>query len=418
MRSLKCSIHSSPAVKGRVISTVAVPTKIHLLTAIIAILLSTGSIFAQSETAVLLAKPDSLTAQQDSLAVKPGFMKRVVKYFEESNKDKSQSKFDVSFIGGPSYSVDTKLGLGLIASGLYRMDKEDMSLPPSDIAIYGNFSTSGFTAIGIQNTTIFPEDKYRLNYDMAFRYMPSKFYGIGYDAGAADQYTDYDEYYLGLKFDVLRKVLPNTYVGFAFSAQNNRAKNFDKLDMKPLTGNSNTAVGAGFILSYDSRDFLPNASKGIFLQYDQMFFPKAFGSKGYFGTINVTTRAYQEVWHNGLIAFDLNGEFNNGDVPWTMLSKIGGARQMRGYFRGQYRDRKQINSQVELRQKVYSRHGFAVWAGAGNAFQTMSEFDWSETLPTYGLGYRWEFKNRVNVRLDYGFGKGQSGFYFNIYESF
>ena len=36
-----------------------------------------------------------------------------------------------------------------------------------------------------------------------------------------------------------------------------------------------------------------------------------------------------------------------------------------------------------------------------------------------GVGYRWEFKKNVNVRLDYGFGKsGQSGFLFNINEAF
>lgn len=37
----------------------------------------------------------------------------------------------------------------------------------------------------------------------------------------------------------------------------------------------------------------------------------------------------------------------------------------------------------------------------------------------HGIGYRWEFKKNVNVRLDYGLGKsGQSGFIFNINEAF
>ena len=39
-------------------------------------------------------------------------------------------------------------------------------------------------------------------------------------------------------------------------------------------------------------------------------------------------------------------------------------------------------------------------------------------LPNYGFGYRWEFKKRVNVRLDLGFGKHQTGFIFNINEAF
>ena len=40
-------------------------------------------------------------------------------------------------------------------------------------------------------------------------------------------------------------------------------------------------------------------------------------------------------------------------------------------------------------------------------------------LPNVGVGYRWEFKKDVNVRLDVGMGKsGQWGFIFNINEAF
>lgn len=99
---------------------------------------------------------DSAIKTTDSLLVKEKFFKRIATYFEEAQKDKTQSKFDISFIGGPSYSVETKLGLGMMASGLYRIDKQDMSLPPSDVAIYANITTSGFFSVGVQNTTIFP----------------------------------------------------------------------------------------------------------------------------------------------------------------------------------------------------------------------------------------------------------------------
>lgn len=391
--------------------------KLRMAFSAILLLFSTVT-FAQKNVLPPSWQQDSIMHKQDSIAIKNNLIKRVIAYFEEAKKDKSQSKFDLSFIGGPSYSVDTKLGLGIVASGLYRVDKQDLLLPPSDVAIYANFTTSGFFAIGIQNTTIFPNNKYRFNYDMGFKYMPSNFFGIGYEAGESNKYTEYDEYQLGLKFDLQRKIFPNTYVGLVFSAQNINSKNFKFPDLKPDGSSKNTAIGGGFILSYDARDFIPNPSKGLFVQYEQTFFPKTSSSTNYFGNIKFITRAYQEVWNNGLIAFDLNGDFNNGDTPWAMLSKMGGARQMRGYFIGQYRDRKQINTQLELRQKIHGRHGVAVWGGAGNVFETMNKFDWAQTLPTYGLGYRWEFKNRVNVRLDYGFGKKQSGFYFNIYESF
>lgn len=97
---------------------------------------------------------------------------------------------------------------------------------------------------------------------------------------------------------------------------------------------------------------------------------------------------------------------------------MGGSYAMRGYYEGRYRDNDLIQFQVEYRQKIYNRHGIVAWGGAGNVFPDMDKFKWKQTLPTYGIGYRWEFKNRVNVRLDYGFGKGVSAFYFGINEAF
>ena len=41
-----------------------------------------------------------------------------------------------------------------------------------------------------------------------------------------------------------------------------------------------------------------------------------------------------------------------------------------------------------------------------------------EILPNYGVGYRWEFKERVNIRLDFGFTRDNPNFTFNINEAF
>ena len=119
------------------------------------------------------------------------------------------------------------------------------------------------------------------------------------------------------------------------------------------------------------------------------------------------------------MAYDLSGVFNYGHTPWTMLALMGGSTRMRGYYEGRYRDKQMIEIQAELRQKIYGRSGIAVWVGAGNVFPSLNKFNPAHTLPNYGIGYRWEFKKRVNVRLDYGFGKkGQNGFLFSINEAF
>ena len=51
-------------------------------------------------------------------AKKSNIVTRVLNYFKESNKEKKTKNFDISFIGGPHYSTDTKLAYAIVASGL------------------------------------------------------------------------------------------------------------------------------------------------------------------------------------------------------------------------------------------------------------------------------------------------------------
>jgi hypothetical protein len=77
---------------------------------------------------------------------------------------------------------------------------------------------------------------------------------------------------------------------------------------------------------------------------------------------------------------------------------------MRGYYAGRFNDLCAISLQAELRQQIFKRFGAVAWGGAGNVFHNFRTFAWSETLPTYGVGLRFELKKGVNLRLDYGFG--------------
>lgn len=133
---------------------------------------------------------DSLNNTTDTL--KKGFFHRFYRYFEQSNKVKEEKKFDFSIIGGPHFSSDTKLGLGVVASGLFRIDREDKTISPSNISLYGDVTTTGFYLLGIRGNMIFPKDRFRANINMYFFSFPSEYWGIGYDAGKdEDHKTEY-----------------------------------------------------------------------------------------------------------------------------------------------------------------------------------------------------------------------------------
>jgi len=101
-----------------------------------------------------------------------------------------------------------------------------------------------------------------------------------------------------------------------------------------------------------------------------------------------------------------------------MLPTIGGSRVMRGYFEGQYRDKDLIDFTVELRQRIWGRHGVVVWGGVANLAPSLRKMRLRQTLPNFGAGYRFEFKQRVNIRFDVGFGRHCNSLELSINEAF
>ena len=198
-----------------------------------------------------LVTRDSLNNTTDTL--KNGFFHRLYRYFEQSNKVKEEKKFDFSIIGGPHFSSDTKLGLGVVASGLFRIDREDKTISPSNISLYGDVTTTGFYLLGIRGNMIFPKDRFRANINMYFFSFPSEYWGIGYDAGKdEDHKTEYKRLEQQVKLELLYKLAPNLYAGANLMFRNVTARNFD--DITFLNGakkNVNT-FGPGLVISYDS----------------------------------------------------------------------------------------------------------------------------------------------------------------------
>lgn len=365
-----------------------------------------------------LSEPEA--ASEAHAPKKNNIFRRLVAYFEGSTIDRTfEKKIDFTFAGGPSYSKNTSFGIGILAAGLYRIDRTDSLTQPSNISIFGNVSVSGFYALGVEGTSLWGRGRHRVNYTAMFSSSPRDLWGIGYDAGRFNEKSDYVEKNYLVKGRYLYRILPNTFVGGMLSFQHTQGKKFS--DMAYLYGQKThyTATGIGAIVEYDSRDFIPNPSRGAYVSFQETLFPKGMGNLGQsVWRTTLTADAYGKVWKGGILAADFYAEFNSNGAPWPLLARMGGTYRMRGYYQGRYTDNDLITVQVELRQRIWRRIGCTVWAGAGNVFPELARFDWSHTLPNYGVGLRWELKKRVNVRIDYGFGRKTSGFLLNVNEAF
>ncbi len=358
--------------------------------------------------------------KQDTLTKKKSLLTRFLDYFNDANKNKEHKKFDFSIIGGPHYSTDTKLGIGLVAAGLYRANANDTLLPPSNVSLFGDVSTVGFYMLGIRGTHIFPQDKYRADYTIYFYSFPCKFWGMGYDMGDDDSNkSDMKRWQARFKASFLFHLGDNLYLGPMVSYDYVIGRRIERPELLNGMDQHTWNIGAGFSAVYDTRDVLTYPHRGFYINLSQCFRPRFMGNDYAFSTTELQVDAYQRVWKGAILAEDFRTMLNFGNPSWGMMALLGNSNSMRGYYEGRYRDKHKMEAQVELRQHVWKRNSLTTWVGAGTVFHKFSEMRNRHILPNFGIGYRWEFKKNVNVRLDYGFGKaGQTGFLFSINEAF
>ncbi len=353
-------------------------------------------------------------------------------YLANSNKLRSDVNYDGGFVAGPAYNINTGFAIGGGYSALYSMDKTDPNLKKSIINGYFQVSVEGVVAVGVEGHNYLKQDNRRFNYDVTLTHYPSAFWGIGYKTSLDNYYNNVvvgsKQILVKLEADYTWRLAQNLYMGpkieFLTSALY-KTSDDDLMDrlLAERYGEtqSHTLVttGVGFTLTYDSRDFAMNAYKGHYFNLQQLGFIPGINKYGFFST-DVKYQVYTPLWKKCTLAVQAHGRFNYGNsiIPWTRLSSTGNQGMGRGYFFGQFRDNNVMEVQLELRQRLFWRLGIVGWVGAINIFESFNKMYMSHTLPSYGFGLRWEFKPRVNVRVDWGFTKTGNSIVFNMAEAF
>lgn len=351
----------------------------------------------------------------------PNIIKRIINYFDDTNKEHKDKAFDISFIGGPHYSNEKQFGIGLLSAGVYSTNRGDSLTPPSNVSIYADINTTGCYTIGIEGTTRFKQDKFRLNYDLYFESMPDKFWGIGYDYDFNDDNeTNYTRVTSAVKIDAQARLFDGFYVGpiLEFTYIKGTTSHKDRLYLWQGEKMKTNSYALGIKMSYDTRDNLTAPHRGVNFMLEQRYYGKWMGNTYPFTSTQFTAACYTPTWKDCVLAMQYHTLITYGDTPWGQLAGLGGSHTMRGYYKNRYIDKGEMDIVAELRQRVYHRIGATVWCGAGTVFPRLDKIEMRHVLPNYGVGVRWEFKKNVNIRLDMGFGKNQKGVVFNINEAF
>ena len=314
-----------------------------------------AEVVAQNDS-ILVVGRDTLAYRYTPIenhSVKPGKggkgSNKFAKYIAESATDSSfEQKVDMAFVPALYYSPSTSVGLAVMASGRYRLDKKNRAIPASDFSVYATASLTGYYRAGISGNNIFKGDNQRFVYNAEFFSQPTLFWGVGYDAAKVNSSMRYLASRTIVDARFLQKVAKGLFVGVGadynyhfgrFGGKRNFVAEGDFLARLGGERVVYNATGISLFVEFDTRDVLSNPQRGVYVGMQAKVRPKGMNNIG--TTLwggRLVFDYYQRLWRGAILALDLRGEVNSKHTPWVYNATIGGLQSMRGYYAGRFND--------------------------------------------------------------------------------
>ncbi len=333
------------------------------------------------------------------------------------NKPRRLSAFPVVF-----YSPETSVAVGGFAAYTFRNKKDSVQRYPSQIQ-FGAAYTFNKQLLLFAPFRIYTRNSKFAAYGEAGYYKYSYFFfGIG-----NEQPSDYKELYKvnypRIRVNLLRRINPYLYAGVRYWLEDYKIIETEpgkQLASGIIAGSKRSFIsGIGPALNYDTRDNIFFAGSGLFVDAGMHFYGNATGSNYQYNRYTIDASTFLSTKRKNVWAFNLYADMVSGNAPFSQLALLGGNKKMRGFYEGRYRDKNLLALGTEYRFKIYKRFGGTVFANTGAVNDQLKNIV-HKVRTSYGAGLRFALNpaEKLNLRLDAGFGKNSTAFYFTIGEAF
>ncbi|MEJ2194729.1 MAG: BamA/TamA family outer membrane protein [Ignavibacteriaceae bacterium] len=321
------------------------------------------------------------------------------------------------------YTPETDWAFG--AGGiLYFKLSDQLKSKPSSVTASGYYTVNNQFDISVLPEIYLNQDKYLLSTKFNYSEVFDFFYGIGPTSPDIENNPYFQRnFILNVKFQ-LEAFKKNFKLGPIYELRSMnvlKKENNPFLDSNLVRGsNGGTTSGFGIIASYDTRDNIFYPSQGSFYQFSATYYSKAFGSDFDYDKYILDARRYLSFFPKHILALQAYVMIEFAYPPFYELALLGGDKVMRGYLYGRYRDRLYYAFQAEYRLPFIWRFGFVVFGGLGDVASKMSKIAIATIKPTYGFGVRFRLDElqKLDLRVDFGFGKDTDGIYFSLNQAF
>ncbi len=334
----------------------------------------------------------------------------------------------------PAYSPELEFAISGGALVTFSTKPSDTLLTRSSVPVAFTISSNGSKLLTSYWTTFFLSNNLLLTGIFQYRDLADHYYGVGYENGLNTIYPDSTKYkriYWQVYGKPMWKISKTVYLGFvadlnfteAYDVNDHMAR--DEYYIEDGAKNKNTGFGGA--ISYDTRDFPQNAYSGAMVALSFTKYSYALKGQNRYQVLDLEYRKYFSVSRKKegrIIAINFHARHCFNEVPYGELSYSGSSNDIRGYRTLRFRDRVSNNFVVEYRHKFHGnsfmaqRSGFVVWGAVGSIGPETGKSFFVNTLPNFGIGYRFEVEHRLNVRIDFGWGKDSNGLYFNFQEAY
>ena len=265
-------------------------------------------------------------------------------------------------------------------------------------------------------------NRWRYTYELTWGHNPNKFFGIGPSTGTASE--SYTPTTARVVAGVYRQLRPHIYIGARYFFE--AASVTDVAPGGPLAAGTVPGVTGwklsqfGLTATYDTRNHYYFPTAGLLLSATGFRSDNAFGSEFDYTRFIVDLRGYHKVWMGHVVAAQLWTDLAVGTLPFDRMPRIGGASILRGFFGGRFRDQTALAAQVEYRTTAWHRFGADAFAGLGSVAPSLRGYqsDLFRTAGGIGIRYALTTGDRLNIRVDHGWGRAVSGTYFTVGEAF
>ncbi|PHN02958.1 BamA/TamA family outer membrane protein [Flavilitoribacter nigricans] len=267
-------------------------------------------------------------------------------------------------------------------------------------------------------------NQYRFNGEIGLYRYTYFYFGIG------NEYPDYDGELFGISFarirlNALKKTQKHLFLGLRYWMDRftiDEVEDQGLLTDRTVAGaNGGMVSGLGPTLLIDSRDNLFFPRKGALVEAAVIAHAPLLGSDFSYSKFSVNASRYLVPVPKTVLALNAYMEFNSGTVPFNQMALLGGAKKLRGYYEGRFRDKQLLILQGEWRFPIWKRFKGTIVGGAGMVADKLANFNLDNLRPAYGAGLRYLAlkAQQIHIRLDFAWGQNDnSGFYLTIGEAF